>query len=276
MLSTACLFRCAATMWRVALMFKKPEDAVRYQAVCGQVREAFVREFFDPVAGGFPDQTINAIAVQWGVVGGAERDAAAKRLAEQVEEEEFHFMTGVFGAPSLWPTLADFGYQEVAWKALQTETAPGFRYLYERGGTSFWEVWPTPEDEGERWERSMSHPFQGAFAQWFYSGLAGIRSDSMIGGFRQLYLRPSMLGQLESVNCRHRSAMGWIESSWKRDGKRLRWQIETPPGAQVMLHFPGKVLESGGCLAGLKVGSDWRAVYPELKNGRGWLVCEME
>jgi len=276
MLSTACLFRCTATMWRVALTLHQAEDAKRYETACREIREAFVGEFFDPAEGGFPDQTINAIAVQWGLVSGQVRSAAAKRLAGQVEEEDFHFMTGVFGAPSLWPTLADFGREEVAWKALQTESAPGFRYLFERGGTSFWEVWPTPEDEGERWERSMSHPFQGAFAQWFYSGLAGIRQDVIIGGFRQLYLRPVMLKQLESVDCRHRSAMGWIESSWKRDGKRVRWQIESPPGAKLLLHFPGKAVESGGCLDQVEAGSDWWNARPNLKNGRGWLVFEME
>ena len=64
--------------------------------------------------------------------------------------------------------------------------------------------------------------------------------------------------------------------SWKRDGKRLRWQIESPPGAKLLLHFPGKIIESGGCLSGVKPGSNWWAAYPELRNGRGWLVCEME
>ena len=134
-----------------------------------------------------------------------------------------------------------------------------------------WETWPTPEDAGQRWPKSMSHPFQGAMAHWFYSGLAGIRPNPGGAGFREFRLQPVMIPYLTHVKCRERTAMGWVGSEWRRDGKRVTWEIEVPPGARAEVMVPGKRVESSGCLQGLAKGratagaGKGRVVF-ELKN----------
>jgi len=43
------------------------------------------------------------------------------------------------------------------------------------------------------------------------------------------------------VNCEFNSPMGAIKSSWKRDGKSLRWEIAIPPGATAAVRVPGRI-----------------------------------
>lgn len=254
MLSTACLYRCADIMAQVEVLLADAAQAARFRVMARETKAAFATAFRDPHSGSFGDQTVNAIAVQWGLADGGQAPQAARALADQVAAEDDHFMTGVFGMPSLWPTLADFGHEATAWKALQTESAPGFKSMFQRGATSLWEIWPTPEDAGQRWKKSMSHPFQGAMAQWFYSGLAGIRPSAEGAGFRRFHLQPVMLPYLTYVKCRERTAMGWITSAWQRDDTRVTWNVEVPPGAQAEVCVPGKPLVATGCLRGLTTG----------------------
>jgi alpha-L-rhamnosidase len=268
MLSTACLYRCADIMARVEEMLGDDAEAKRFRALARETKEAFAKAFRDPNTGGFGDQTVNSIAVQWGLADGPQAKQAAQALADQVAAEDHHFMTGVFGMPSLWPTLADFGHEETAWKALQTETAPGFKYLFQCGATSLWETWPTPEDQGQRWKKSMSHPFQGAMSHWFYSGLAGIRPTAEGAGFRVFRLQPVMTPHLTYVKCRERGAMGWIASEWRRDGDRVTWDVEVPPGAQAEVTVPGKPIEATGCLKEILTGKT------RAGSGRGRVVFE--
>ena len=51
-----------------------------------------------------------------------------------------------------------------------------------------------------------------------------------------------MVQQLDWAQCREQTAMGWLESSWRRNGDTLTWTVEVPPGAQVQLAPPGRVV----------------------------------
>lgn len=242
MLSTACFYRCASIMAETARLLGKEEDAAHFANMATRVREAFTKAFYGDNPIMTPDQTINAIAIDWGVLAPEHHEMAAKMLDQQVRDAGYHFLTGVFGMPSLWPSLANFGYSETLWKALQAEKSPSLKYLMQRNATTFWEVWPTEEDEDEVYTRSMSHPFQAGFIAWFFQGLAGIKPDSDHPGFRHIHLDPHIAEGLTHVHCRYNSAMGIIESSWEKEGSSLSWYIEIPAGATAHANIPGTLV----------------------------------
>ncbi len=244
MLSTACYFRCAAIMADSARLLGRNEDAERFTKLAEKIRAAFIREFYGPAASMTPDQTIQAIAVNWGILPPEMRAAAAEALAGLVEKADNHFLTGVFGSPSLWPVLVSQGHQATAWKALQNETQPSLKHLAKQGATTFWEVWPGPEnpkDPAKPYKHSMSHPFQAGFVSWFFSGLGGIAPDPAQPGFRSILLEPQMIDGLDWVKCGFDSPMGEIKSEWKRDVNSLRWEISIPPGAHASVRVPGRL-----------------------------------
>jgi alpha-L-rhamnosidase len=241
MLSTACYFRCAKIMADTARLLGRAEDVARFSEISQLVRTSFVREFYGENPSMVPDQTIHSIAVQWGVLPPERQVEAAGKLAGLVKKADHHFMTGVFGSPSLWPTLAGFGHQDVAWKALQNESAPSLKYLAKRGASTFWEVWPMETDEKEIYSRSQSHPFQAGFISWFFSGLAGIAPDGENPGFRVIQMEPQLIEKLDWVKCSFNSPMGVIKSSWARTNATFTWRITVPPGANALLRVPGRI-----------------------------------
>lgn len=254
MLSTACYYRSVRIAADAARLLGHSDDYKHFNTLAIQIRAAFTKAFYSEKPEMIPDQTINAIAIAWEILDpGLHREVAAT-LANQVKEAGYHFMTGVFGMSSLWPVLCKFGHQETAWKALQAEQAPSLKYLAGRGATTFWEVWPMEKDGHAEYTRSMSHPFQGAFVSWFYNGLAGISPDTDNPGFRSFHLEPQLIDGLDQVECRYNSPMGMIESSWKKDGGNLIWNVEVPPGATARLRIPGKLLDIQGNLKKWKNG----------------------
>lgn len=242
MLSTACYFRCARIMADTARLLGRADDAARFADMTEKIRTAFLREFYGPESSMTPDQTVHAIAIEWEILPAERRAGAAARLAGLVGKADDHFMTGVFGMPSLWPALVAHGHRETAWRALQNETYPSFKHLAGLGATTFWEVWPGPL-EPKPYSRSMNHPFQAAFVQWFYSGLAGIRPDPANPGFRSILLEPQMIGGLSHVDCAFESPMGEIRSVWKREGKLFHWDFMIPAGSSASARVPGRVLD---------------------------------
>ena len=241
-LSTACYWRSADMLARVARLLGRSADAATYRRLADDVAASYAKHFFDATRGGFGDQTINAIAVNWGLLPVHQRGQVAGLLARQITEAKDHFYTGVFGLTSLFATLGDFGHEATITRILANPAAPGFRYLLAQGATTCWEVWPMPSDEGKPFERSKSHPFQGAWASWCYEGVAGLKLDDEAPGFRRFRLAPQMVRQLEWARCREQTAMGWLESSWRRHGDTLSWTVEIPPGAQASLTPPGRVI----------------------------------
>tara|TARA_R110002050_G_scaffold141496_2_gene266691 strand:+ start:37445 stop:40279 length:2835 start_codon:yes stop_codon:yes gene_type:complete len=241
MLSTACYYRSVRITADAAKLLGNTTDFDYFNGLANEIRMAFTRAFYSEKPELVPDQTINAIAIDWNILAPELHQRVAETLAKQVKEAGYHFMTGVFGMPSLWPTLCKFGYQETAWKALQAESAPSLKYLAKRGATTFWEVWPAEKDEKMEYSRSMSHPFQGGFVSWFFEGLAGITPDIDNPGFRFFHLEPQLIDGLNWVKCGFQSPMGTIESSWKRETGNLIWTVEIPPGAKATLRIPGEL-----------------------------------
>ncbi|MDN3663981.1 family 78 glycoside hydrolase catalytic domain [Algibacter miyuki] len=242
MLSTACYYRSARITADAAQLIGNKEDYLYFDKLASDIRTAFTKAFYGKDRILIPDQTINAIAVDWNVLSHEHQAQAAEALNQQVIAANYHFETGVFGMPSLWPVLGRFGYHETLWKVLQNENAPSFKHLMSKGASTFWEVWPTENENLDNYKQSMSHPFQAAFVSWFYEGLAGIKPNSKLTGYRLIHLEPQIIPELEWVKCRFSSPMGMIESSWNQNKSTLTWQVEIPAGAEARLRVPGTLI----------------------------------
>lgn len=242
-LSTACYWRSADTLARIAVLLGRKADAEKYRRLADEIGATYWANYYDPASGGFSDQTVNAIAVHWGLAPEEKRAGVSAALARQVAADGDHFYTGVFGLPSLFPALTDHGHDDTVARIIANPQPPGFRTLLARGATTYWEVWPTSSDPAEPYDRSKSHPFQGAWAVWCIDGIAGIRVDDTLPAFRRFRLAPRMVRELEWARCREQTPMGPVESSWRRRGNALEWQVEIPPGAEAEIIAPGQIRE---------------------------------
>jgi alpha-L-rhamnosidase len=243
MISTACYYRCARITADAAKLLGKQDDFNYYDALANKIRKTFTKTFYSDDSIYKPDQTVNAIAIDWNVLAPELHSKIAQKLNQQVIDADYHFMAGVFGMPSLWSVLGEFGYYKTISKMLANKTSPSIQNLIDKGGTTFWEVFPLDSQNMDDYDRSMSHPFQGAFVSWFYNGLAGIKPDTNEPGFKLIHLAPQIIDNLDWVNCTYNSPMGKIESSWKKENNQMIWTVEIPPGAKAQLKIPGTIVK---------------------------------
>jgi hypothetical protein len=76
----------------------------------------------------------------------------------------------------------------------------------------------------------------GSFARWCYRLLGGIQPDPEGPGFRRIIIRPTMVHDVQWVNCHHDSPYGRITSNWRRQNQSLVMDVAIPFGLALARH----------------------------------------
>jgi len=119
---------------------------------------------------------------------------------------------------------------------------PGYGYQLAHGATALTESWQALPSV------SNNHFMLGHIMEWFYTGLAGIRAAEESAGFREIVLRPEMVGDISWANGDYHSPYGMISSHWKKEGKALDWDISIPVNTKAVIYLPaptGSVVTEG-------------------------------
>jgi len=94
----------------------------------------------------------------------------------------------------------------------------------------------------------------GHAEEWFYRGLAGIDFDLSRERDRRIWIHPQVAGQVGSAEATYHSALGPINSRWRREGDSLSLDVVIPAGATATVSLPPEfgreILESGRRLRG--------------------------
>ena len=160
-----------------------------------------------------------------------------RRLQENIHQWKDHLSTGFVGTPYLLEGLPDFGLAELSYQIVNQRDYPGWNTLITDGVMK------------ETWRGGMAQmpSLGGSVGQWFYRTLAGISPAAP--GFKEIVIKPAMVGDLTWVKAWHDSPYGRITSQWQRDQKELTMGVHIPPNTIATVFVPAKdagaVLESG-------------------------------
>ncbi len=242
--STGYYHRDALVVARAAELAGRPDDAARYAALAGRIRDAFNRRFYQPEAGSYANggQTALACALYQDLVAPAERGRVVASLAAAVERRGGHIDTGILGAKYLLHALSDNGRHDLAWRVATQRDQPGWGWWIGQGATTLWEQW--------NGSASRNHIMFGDIGAWFVQSLAGIRPDPAGPGFRRIIICPRPVAGLGAARAEHDSARGRIASDWRlRDGV-FELAVVIPPNTTATVHVPAAgeapVSEGGG------------------------------
>ncbi len=241
--STGYYYTDAMIVARAAEILGHAEEAAKYRALAGKIRQAFNRTFYQG-DGVYLNgsQTALSCAIYQGLVAPEEKARVVARLAEKVHQADDHLDVGILGAKYLLHSLSENGHHDLAYRIVTQPTPPGYGDWVARGATTLWENW--------NGHSSLNHVMFGDVSAWFYQELAGIHADGEQPGFKHTVIRPRPVEDLQWVRAQTRSMYGLVKSAWRREeGGRFVLEVTIPPNTTARVYVPcdaaGRVSEGG-------------------------------
>ncbi|MFF4259911.1 alpha-L-rhamnosidase C-terminal domain-containing protein [Streptomyces sp. NPDC001663] len=179
----------------------RTERASHYAMSARTLRKAFIANYWDAAQGHFTQGSIsseNALAIAFDLVPGSDLDpddprhlagtktlaenkkALAKLLADRIVVADQHIQNDMYGSRYEFNIRSEYGYTDIALKAVTQTGLPGYVYQIAKGATSLWEQWTD--------RLSVNHHYRSNVATWFYQSLAGIRPTAT--AYETLRIRP--------------------------------------------------------------------------------------
>jgi alpha-L-rhamnosidase len=229
-------------------------EAEKYAQIFARIRTAFQKQFVHDngfIAGadntpspfgvinnpnaksqGGDTQTGYVLALHMNLLPDNLRAAAAKRLADKIEQNHGLLATGFLGTPYLLEELTKSGYTRLAYQLLLNTQYPSWGYMVEHGATTTWERWNGDQMRDDPSMNSYNHYAYGAVADWIYRYAAGIDTTPLDAGFHTVVLHPVFDARLGKIAFDYASAYGPIHSDWTATQNNFDWHVTIPANAR--------------------------------------------
>jgi alpha-L-rhamnosidase len=254
MFATLHYFLSATLVAKAARALGRDADAQKQQAVADRVRNAFNARYLKGGAYENATQTVDALALAFGVVPESARKSVAENLVRNIESRGGHLSTGFGGTQWLLPALCETGHADLARRLLLNRDFPSWGYMIGKGATAVWELWNS-DTEGPGMN-SRNHFAYGSVGEWLFRYLAGIDTAEDGPGYGHIVVRPfpgCPEGELNQVTATYESIRGRIISAWRVLPSALEICLDVPANCRATVHIPadsaGVVTEMGRPLA---------------------------
>ena len=241
-LATAYWAHDARLMSAMAAATGRTGDQRRYGELFEGIRAAFQKAYVSPdghILG--ETQTGYLLALYMDLLPQSLRQAAGEHLVENIRQKDWHLSTGFLGVRHLNPVLTSMGYEDVAYRLLNTDTFPSWLYPIRNGATTIWERWDGwTQEKGfqDPGMNSFNHYSLGSVGEWLYGSVAGIDLDPEVPGFKSIVIRPFPGGGLEYASAEYESIRGMIKSAWRLEGGSLALDVTVPANTHATVYFP--------------------------------------
>ncbi|MBQ1269813.1 MAG: family 78 glycoside hydrolase catalytic domain [Clostridia bacterium] len=211
---------------------RKYADAKKFNAKAEDIKAAIVKEFVNEETGEVDNnsQTSLACVIFHNLVSRKVGKKIARRLAASVKKAGYHYYAGVLGCKYIFSALSEYGYTDVAYKAIVNPDYPSYANWIARGATTMWEDW----NDGF----SRNHHMYSDVIGWMYKYLAGIKTDEKNPGYRRFFVEPKVIDDLSYVQAETESPFGKIVAGWKKENGTLTVTVTVPYGTTAVLTMP--------------------------------------
>ena len=151
-------------------------------------------------------------------------------MVQYIREADDHVTTGFVGTRFLFDVLADYGYQELAYRVITATGFPSWLHMLQTGATAITESWLGEKDPDK--SLSMAHFSLGSVVSWFFEYLGGIRINESEPGLAHIVLK-----EIGSFAVRYQAKCGEIYTEWHFEGDKPVFNYHIPEGvsAKVIL-----------------------------------------
>jgi hypothetical protein len=140
-----------------------------------------------------------------------------------------------------------------------------------QGATTIWELWNG--DHGNPAMNSGNHVMLlGDLIIWYYENLAGIKANPEVPAFKNIIMKPYVLGGLTNVDASYNSIYGKIKSKWNLENGGFNWSISIPANTTATVYIP--TLEKEDVMEGNKLASNSEGMK-FIRWEKNWAVFEV-
>ena len=186
-------------------------------------------------------QTENAMAISLGICPEENKRKVVQNIVENIMKNNYHLTCGNQGYRHVFYVLCEYGYIDLALKALKNPEYPGWGFMVANGATTVWERW---ELEMFNIMDSFDHPMFGSYDAMFYRYLAGIDIEHLHENV--INIHPRICNSVNEVNCSFDSIKGKIAVNWKRSENCIEYEVIIPSNTKANLIFDGSEMELNG------------------------------
>jgi hypothetical protein len=255
----------------MASILKKTNEQTKLVEWAGEIKTAFNTKFFNPETGVISTGSQTAMAMPWcvGLVDDQHKTKVLQNLEDSIRAQGKPLTAGDVGFRYLVEALTFGGKSQLLYEMNARDDVPGYGFQLKKGATALTESWPALENV------SNNHLMLGHLMDWFYSGLGGISQSKSSVAYKEVVIKPEMVGDLTWVKSSYQSPYGEIRSEWEKSGTSVKMNVTIPANTTALIYIPfssGSVIkESGKDISGIK---DFQLIGEEkgrkiLKVGSG-------
>lgn len=234
--ATATFYYDLNIMIKIATMLKKNEDVKFYQQLAADVKTAFNQTFFNPIKLQYDSssQTANAMALYMGLVEEKNRQAVVDALIREIRSRNNALTAGDIGYRYVLQALQQAGRSDVIFDMNYRDDVPGYGYQLKHGATALTESWQAYESV------SNNHFMLGHLMEWFYAGLAGIQQTENSIAYKEILIKPEVVGDVTNAKASFESPYGLIKSEWVKTTSSFNLQLQIPANSTAVVYLPAK------------------------------------
>ncbi|MDR6194987.1 family 78 glycoside hydrolase catalytic domain [Siphonobacter sp. SORGH_AS_0500] len=259
----------ATIVSNAAGLLGKPAEQQLYASLAKKIQDAINDKYLNKETGVYGSglQTEQAVPLQWGVVPENLKSKVAAHLAKRVAADGNSLDVGLLGTKAILNALSENGYADVAYTLASKETYPSWGWWIKNGATTLYENW----DIQAKSDISLNHIMFGEIGAWLYKGLGGIKPDPENPGFKNVWLRPNFVKNLDQFEAEHEGPYGKIVSSWKRSGTIIEYKVTIPANSTASVFINSKKVKLDGMPI---VGTDSKQGFRLLTGNYTFLIEE--
>lgn len=226
------------TAAQIAKVIGKTDEAEQWARQAERSSKSLHTKYYHPDDHNYSDRSMRSLsAALYGDIMPAElRPKVMESLAEEIlVNQNGHIDVGITGGAMLFKVLREEGRDDLIYSMTSQTTYPSWGLMRDSGATTIWEMWEKDLPGHSLLHSSFLYP--GA---WYIDGVAGIRRDPDVPGFRKFVVRIPKLTetQISDAKASFDSPAGLIESSWKREKGKTELNVTVPPNCTATVLFP--------------------------------------
>jgi hypothetical protein len=167
-----------------------------------------------------------------GLVNEKDRKQVFKNMVDSIVHDGKKLTAGDIGFHFLVQALQQGGASQLIYDMNYRSDVPGYGFQLAKGATALTESWPALA------EVSNNHLMLGHIMEWFYNGLAGINQSEKSVAYKEIIIRPEVVGDITYVKGSYNSPYGTIRSEWEKDGSGFNLYVQIPANTTATIYLP--------------------------------------